>query len=59
MTQAILRWRMRLRLSQVEAARLLGCSRPALRSWERGLTRTPAYIKLACAAIEAEIAPIK
>lgn len=44
-------WRERLCLSRSEAARRLGCSREALRTWENGTSEVPLYIALAAAAI--------
>jgi len=59
MRSAIARWRERLNLNQKEACNRIGCSRPALRSWERGDTTPPLYVLLACAAVEEEVKPIR
>jgi transcriptional regulator with XRE-family HTH domain len=51
----VLAWRERRKISQRKAEKLLGCSRGAIISWERGLHETPKYIILAIKAIEAGI----
>lgn len=50
-------WRERLGLNRVEAAAVLGMGRNQPQRYEEGQP-IPRYIALACAALEAGIAPI-
>lgn len=45
-------WRERMGYSTRRACEALGCSREALARWERGDSRIPRYIELACEAVE-------
>jgi DNA-binding XRE family transcriptional regulator len=48
----LIAWRDRLKLSQVQAAKALGCSRRSIQIWENGTIRAiPGIVPLACAAI--------
>lgn len=59
MTSAALKaWRERMRFSQYEASRRLGCSRNAYIGWENGENRIPLYIALACQAIANGLPPM-
>jgi transcriptional regulator with XRE-family HTH domain len=56
--QSLLAWRKRLKLRQIEAARALGISPNALRTYETGERPVPLYVALACAAIAHGLPPI-
>jgi DNA-binding XRE family transcriptional regulator len=43
-----LKWRKTLAYTQVEAATKLGFTRATIQNWERGITRVPRYVELAC-----------
>ena len=49
----IIEWRERLALSQIAAARRLGCDVKTLRGYERDRQAIPKAVALACRAIEA------
>jgi transcriptional regulator with XRE-family HTH domain len=53
----LVRWRETMRFSQLSACRELGCSRGAYINWEKGTTKIPKYIALACAAISYSLPP--
>ena len=42
------RWRKTLGYTRVEAGELLGFTRLTIRNWERGFTRVPMFVGLAC-----------
>lgn len=47
-------WRARLKLSQSEAAKVLGCSKMSIVNWEGG-RKIPDYIAWACTAIALDL----
>ena len=49
--------RERLRLSQSEAARQLGCSTRSIANWEKGVTPIPKSIALAASAVLMNLPP--
>jgi DNA-binding XRE family transcriptional regulator len=54
---ALVRWRKRHGLTQVEAAAVLGCGRRSIQLWENRTNEIPHYIALACAAVALGITP--
>lgn len=50
-------WRDRLGLNKSQAAKALGLSRNGLEAYEKGRTRIPHYIALACAALAYGLPP--
>lgn len=52
-------WRERMGFRfDTQAAAALGCTRETVRRYSSGKVEIPRYIELACAAIEAGLAPI-
>jgi transcriptional regulator with XRE-family HTH domain len=45
-------WRVRMDLTRLGAAEMLGCSRGAFTRWEKGEQPVPRYIGLACVTLE-------
>jgi DNA-binding XRE family transcriptional regulator len=59
-TQAeLVRRRISLGITQIEAAKGLGCSRTTIAVYENGKSKIPRYIALACAAIIAGLRPLE
>ena len=54
---ALVRFRERFRLTQVQFAAAIGVSVPALSSWEQGHTKTPPYVPRAMSAFVAGLPP--
>ena len=50
-------WRLRLGLTQEQAAEALGVTRSGVQHWEYGRREIPRYIELACKAVEADSPP--
>ena len=46
-------------ITQIEAAKALGCSRTTIAAYETGKSKIPRYIALACAAIIARLRPLE
>ncbi|WP_442969817.1 helix-turn-helix domain-containing protein [Roseibium sp. Sym1] len=51
-------WRVRHKLSLAQASQVLGCSKTSLVNWEKGRTRIPLYIALACSAYSFGLPPM-
>jgi transcriptional regulator with XRE-family HTH domain len=58
-SDSFVRWRISLGITQIEAAKALGCSRTTLAAYENGKSKIPRYIALACAAIVARLRPLE
>ena len=46
-------------ITQIEAAKGLGCSRTTIAAYENGTSKIPRYSALACAAIIARLLPLE
>lgn len=53
----LIKLRERLKWSQAEAARKLGCSARSIVNWEKGVTKIPKNIALAAGAVLMNIPP--
>jgi DNA-binding transcriptional regulator YiaG len=50
-SEAFAEWRERMGFTVTDCARELGCAEESVRRWERGESRPPRYIGLACSAL--------